>query len=500
MNQSRVLKNVVFGFGGQVISIVIGLIVPHIMIKSYGSDVNGLMSTITQIFSYMALLEAGIGQASRNALFKPITEGNKDAISYVLSVSRHYFRKVVVFYAIAVSLLAVSAPFILKTTVDHVTVFWVVILEGMSGVVSFYFISTITTMLGADGRGYINNNITVLNKMIGYAVKIYMAYLGMNIVYLQSVFFLITVAKVIFYRFYFKKYYGWVDYSAAPKSVRLKDRNSYIITEIAWTMFSSTDMIVISAFLSTKLSSVYAVYHMVFSGLNTLLNAVYGNVSYLLGQAYHENIHKYEKVHDAFISIFFGGMTILVSVAYLLCIPFVQLYTRGITDIDYIYHWLPLLFSLVQLISWSRYIGGNLTGVAGYAKETSWVSLIEALINIVLSVALVNRYGIVGVLLATVLALPLKVLWCIYISDKKVLHRSYWKTWKILSINYLIFIGVVIVNQFVDITINSYLQFFGWGIVFSIIFSLIGIALNLAVNPHCLHMIVKLFRKNRGML
>lgn len=61
MKNNKLFKNIITGFGGQLIAIALGLMVPRLFITSYGSDVNGLLSTITQIFTYMALLEAGIG-------------------------------------------------------------------------------------------------------------------------------------------------------------------------------------------------------------------------------------------------------------------------------------------------------------------------------------------------------------------------------------------------------------------------------------------------------
>ena len=84
-----------------------------------------------------------------------------------------------------------------------------------------------------------------------------------------------------------------------------------LLIELAWTIFSSTDNIILSTFVSTKMASVYVIYNMIFSALNTLLNAVYTSINYLLGQAFHENIKKYEILHDNFTSIFLGGMTIL---------------------------------------------------------------------------------------------------------------------------------------------------------------------------------------------
>lgn len=497
MNKSRVYKNVATGFGGQLIAIILGFFIPRLFISSYGSDVNGLISTITQIFTYLALLEAGIGQAAQNALYKPIRDINKDEINQICYSASTYFRKLTVYYGIGVILLSGLLPFILKTNVDPITTCLIVVLEGLSGVFSFYFIQTPSILLAADGRSYVNNEITLLNKILGYVAKIILASYGIGIVYVQLVYFFITVAKVVFYKIYFKKKYDWVQLKGSGNAIKLPDRNSYVITEICWTIFSSTDMIVLSTFVSTQLSSVYGVYNMIFSSINVLLNAVNNSLKYILGQTYHENIKKYEVMHDAFTTLFLGTMTILMAVCYVLVNPFIVLYTRRISDINYIYPSLPLLFCLVQILSWSRYVGGNLTGIAGYAKQTSYVSLIEAITNVVFSVIFVHKYGIIGVLFATAIALPLKVVWCIYVSDKKVMHRSYKKTFSILGINYLFFGSVVLVSQYSRLTITSYGQFVLWGFILCLVFGIIGSGLNLAVNRNCWQVIKKYILKRR---
>ena len=495
MNKTKFVKNVIFGFGGQFAVIVLGIVIPRIMITSYGSDVNGLISTVSQIFAYMALLEAGIGQAARNALFKPISEKNQKEISFIVSMARRYFRNLTIYYAIGVVVLSILLPIVLRTNVNKVVIFFIVFLEGMSGVISFFYIQTETVVLSADGKEYVNNSVNSVNKVIGYILKIFMSILGVDIVFLQLVYFLITIAKTLFYQNYFKKNYSWIDYNYAPKTAKLKDRNAYIITEVAWTMFSSTDMIVLSVFLSTQMSSVYSVYNMIFSNLNILLNAVYMSVNYVLGQVYHENIDKYKKIHDAYTSIFLGSMTILMSISYLLIIPFIKMYTQGVNDVNYVYGSLPILFCLVQILSWSRYVTGNLTAVAGYAKSASKISLIEALLNITFSVILVNKFGIVGVLAATVIALPLKVIYCIYLSDKKILKRSYKKTISILGINYFLFSLTVFIERIIVIKINGILDFIKYGILFSLTFGTIGLTANILVNKDCYKYIKKIFGK-----
>ena len=490
-NKSKLFKNIITGFGGQFIAIVLGLIVPRLFITSYGSDVNGLLSTITQIFSYMALLEAGIGQAAKNLLYKPLREKDEKEFSEIASIARSYFRRFTIYYAIGVIALAFILPFVLKTNVDSLTIVLIVLFEGMSGVISFYFIQTSSIIIDVDGKSYVNNGISLLNRIIGYLIKIILATLGISIILLQFIYFLVTIAKVFFYQIYFKKHYGWISFKKVDKGVTLKDRNSYVVTEMAWTIFSSTDMIVLSMFVSTQMSSVYGIYNMVFSNITLLVRAVYSSIVYLLGYAYHESIERYQKMHDAFNSIFIGIIAVFMSVCYVLIIPFVKLYTHGVTDVDYIYTSLPIMFCLIQMLSWSRYVSGNLTALSGYAKQTSYISLVEALTNLSLSIIFVHKFGIVGVTLATVIALPLKVIWCTFIADNKVMKRSYWKSISIIGVNFLFFFAVVMGTRFYQPSINSYGQFFVWGIILTAVLGAIGMSLNIAVNRDCWSIVKK---------
>jgi O-antigen/teichoic acid export membrane protein len=493
MKRKDFLKNIITGFGGQLIAIVLGIIVPRIMISSYGSDVNGVISTTAQVFSYLALLEAGIGQSARIALYKPIADRDNEKISMVFLAAESYFRRITLYYGIGVMAISLIVPHLMKSDMPHLTILSVFFLEGMSGVISFYYLQTPTILLNVDGKGYINNYVTLSNKIIGYLAKIILASLGVNIVLVQFAFFIIAVLKVIFYRIYIKKKYSWIVRRETPDISLLKDKNSYLITEIAWTIFSSTDMMVLSFFVSTKLSSVYSIYNLIYGSINLLLSAVGGSILYVLGQIYYKNRNEYEEVHDAMNTVFIGTMTILMSVSYVLAIPFVKLYTRGVADVDYVYYQLPFMFSLVQLLSWSRYVNGNLTGLAGYAKSTSYVSLAEAIINMILSIALVQKYGITGVLFATVIALPIKVIWCIYISDKKVLHRSFSKTIKMTSCNYIFFFSIVLIMKHVNLEIPTYSMFVLYGCTLVIIIGILGVGLNILINKECLYIAKKIF-------
>ena len=481
--KNKNITNFAVGLISQLVILVLGFVVPRIILTHYGSDTNGLMNTITQIFTYMALLEAGISQASRNALYQHVVNNNRDEISVIMSASRRYYRKISYIYLAAIVVLAVVVPFILQTAIDYWTIFFFVLFEGLTSVVAFYFVNTWTCLLRSDGKTYIYNAINLLNKILCYGIRIIFALYSINIAFIQVGYFAVSLIQLGIYYAYMHKKYGWIDYKAAPKEYKLADRNSYILTEIAGTVFSSTDLIILSIFVSTSMSSVYSTYNMIFVALNGLLNSVYMALNFNLGQVYHIDIDRYKKLHDQFNSIFVGGMTAMLCVAYWLTIPFITLYTEGVTDINYIYQWLPLCFCLVQLLSWSRYIAGNLTGVAGYAKPTSYISVVEATINLIGSLILVQFLGIMGVLIATVAALPVKVIYCNYIADIKVMKRKPWKTISILGVNYAIFIATVFIKELVaDIVIENYWQFIVAGLVLAVGYSIVVVVLNVLVN------------------
>lgn len=489
------IKNIISGFGGQLIAVALGIVIPRIMISAYGSDVNGVVSTTVQIFLYLALLEAGIGQSARIALYKPISKHNRAKISEVYISAQKYFRKITLYYGSGVVLVSLIAPYVIISEMSYFTIVLIFLLEGISGVISFFYIQTPTIFLNAYGKGYINNNVNLLNRIIGYIVKIVLASSGVDIVLVQFAFFVIVVMKVFFYKNYINKKYPWILQGTTSNTDLLNDKNSFLLTEIAWTIFSSTDMIVLSVFVSASLSSVYSVYNLIYANVSLIINSAGGGVLYILGQLFYKNRDEYEAVHDTMNTVFIGAITVLMSVSYVLTIPFVKLYTNGVADINYVYYQLPLMFSLVQILSWSRYVTGNLTGLAGYAKSTSYISVIEALVNLILSIVLVKKIGMVGVLLATIIALPIKIIWCIYISDIQVLHRSCLKTLKIIGCNYVLFGAIVMIFDKIKIEVSTYSEFVMYSVLLVVILGTAGACFNLAANKQCLKVIKRMMRK-----
>lgn len=485
MSKKRIILNLILPLTYSVLIMVLGIIIPRLVMTNYGSDTNGLISTIGQIFTYMALLEAGVSRASRNQLFKPLVERDSEGVSKIICSSKKYYQKIAIVYFVVVILLSSLLPFIFKTKVAYWEIFFYILLEGLIGVVNFLISKKWTILLNADGKMYVVETISFISKILGYAAKIVLILLHFNIAVIQSAYFIICILTNVIYIVIAKQKYSWINTTLKGDTKLLKDKNSYFINEIAWTIFSSTDMIVLSIFLSTSLSSVYSIYALVFVSINTLVSSIYNSLEYILGKTFQKSdISRYTRIHDLFQTSFISLMTILMSVSYVLTLPFVKLYTNGVHDVNYIHPLLPLLFCLIQILSWSRYVPGNLCGLGGYAKQISIISIVEAGINIVLSCVFVLFWSIEGVLLATVCALPIKIVFSVYYADVKILKRKPFKTIGIILTNIAIFAVAIafdgVFNKYIQIT--NVFSFIKYGFVLTLMFAVISLSINSFLN------------------
>lgn len=93
MKAKRSLLNLGFGLTSQVITIILGFFIPRLIMVNYGSEANGLIASIVQIISYFALLEAGVGAASLQALYKPIASNDRGHINSILAATSRYYKK-----------------------------------------------------------------------------------------------------------------------------------------------------------------------------------------------------------------------------------------------------------------------------------------------------------------------------------------------------------------------------------------------------------------------
>lgn len=454
----------------------------RIILISYGSETNGLISSVDQIFKYIALLEAGIGSATIAALFKPLADKDQLSTNEVLAASNSYYRRCAIMYFVCVIAISFIWPLIVDSEIPYFTIWGVIFFQGVSGVITFWFTSTVVNYLVASGKNYVNNNIHIIATLLTYLFKIVICYFNLNIVLLSISLIFVNGLKCLIYGLYMKKHFPeFYDKTKADTSI-LKQRNSFLVHEISGVIFSSTDTIVISVFCSLEDASVYAVYALVTTALNGVLGQIMNGTSYILGDGYAKDKELYKKTHDVYNAVYMYAAFVVFTVAYLLFIPFISLYTKGVTDANYLDTKLPLLFVLISLLSSCRVVDNYLVKISLHARQTISRTITESIINLTVSLILVNFIGIYGVLVGTIVALLYRTNDFIIYSNTRILNRSPWNEYKLHLSNFALFTFVVYFSKFITITASSYLQLVLIAIVVVIVVAFLYGAVNIAIN------------------
>ena len=498
MKFKRGLKNIIYGLLCQFILLAIGLIIPRIFTERYGSDVNGLFLSLTQLMGYVALLEAGIGTATVQALYPKIADKDNDGISSVLSATRKYYRRVSLYYLICVIVLSFVYPMLINTSgiafefmgmsgdlVVKIAVGLVTFMAGIAGVVNFYYQATLRQLLTAEGKGYVSFNIMLVIEILMAAVKIALIYGGANIVVIQFSYMCVNLFQLAIYSVYFKKHYGWVNFKAKPDFESIKQKNAFLIHQVSLLIFSSTDTLVISMMSGAKgllYASIYSTYNYVIHALQKICNTINNSLIFMLGITFHENREEYVKLHDAYNVYYIAFMFSMISVCYVLFRPFILLFTARY-DFNYDMPYLPLLFCLIQLLSSIRTVSSNLINIAGHAKQTVPRTIIEAGLNLGISVILVWPLGLYGVLIGTVVALFYRSNDVLIYTSKRILNRGLYKAYKPAVINFAVFAAVYFVDKALGICASNWLELLLHAIIYGVIIVPAYFIINSLLSP-----------------
>lgn len=483
MNKKTVIQNLIVSTLTQLITLILGMILPRLILLAWGSEYNGLLSSVTNILRYLSLLEAGFNTATLQALYKSVGQDDQEQTSIVIRTSQHYYQRISVVYALMVLVISVGYPLIVKSEIPYWETFIIIVLQGAVGVINFAFRAAHQQLLNAEGKYYVISLITLLTTVLTYAAKILSIGYFNSVVIMQVMSVLVIIVQVTIYAIYFNRRYKWLDKNARIDESLLENRKYYFTQQIAGLIFNSTDTFVLSVFCGLKVASVYATYNLVYTALAQIISLIRGSTSFVLGQSFHKDKSFFKRVYDAYSAMQSKIGGIMASISMVLIINFIRLYTQGINDVNYVDFIAALLFSFNLMLECSRGASLASANIAGKAPDTTWRYILEAAINLISSLILVNFWGMKGVLLGTAIAGLYRTTDSIIYTNIHVLNRSSIHEFKNVLVDFTLFFGIVYVSHNV-ISINaiSYIQLVGYAVVTGIIvvavYGLTFIALN----------------------
>lgn len=482
VRMSRAKKNIAASLLGQIVTLICGLIVPGILLRAFGSEVYGACSSITQFLSYIALLEGGIGGVARAVLYKPLAENDNSTISAILSEIRRFFRVILLIFGIYVLILACTFHRLSHVeSLDWLTTFFLVIVISLSTFAQYYIGISNSILLQAAQRSYITSWANIISTICNAVCVVILVSLNCSIIVIKLASSLIYVIKPILYWLYVR--HIWHPAKVSDKStVYLTQKWSGLGQHLAYFLHSNTDVVILTFFADLKAVAVYSVYNMVVTHIQNLATSFVAGMEALFGDMLAKKEYsQLNRTFDTYETIISLVTVLLFSVTEVLIVSFVKIYTRGLSDTNYEAPLFACLLLLAAVLYCLRMPYHSLVIAAGHFKQTELASYGEACINVVLSIALVSRLGLVGVAIGTVTATLFRFLYYVLYLSKHIASRKpifFAKRFLANAVSFAIccISGKLIVSH---IPINSYTVWGLCGIAVFILAAVIVLGINI---------------------
>ncbi|MDR3587300.1 MAG: hypothetical protein P4L59_18590 [Desulfosporosinus sp.] len=407
MRTKKFLYNSVTAAILQAFTLLVGLIVPRLYLVTYGSAVNGLVSTIVQFVSYFNYVEAGLGSVLIYALFKPLATRDTNEINGIVSVAKKEYIKASGLYFLLVVCLSLVYPFMINIdSIDVKTVILLVLVIGTFGALDFYTMAKYQVLLISDQKEYAISLISLLALLVNFIVTILLIKNNVYIVLVRLVPMLSFVIRSWLLHMYVSHRYPFIKYNQPSINLRLTRRWDALILQISTSINLSVPVVIIAISCSLKMASVYSVYSMVFAGLIGIISVFTAGVSASFGNLVAEKeFDLLTRAHTQFEFSIYGITAFLYSCTLILINPFVSIYTSGVRDISYVHPIYGILFVIWGILFNVRIPYTALVNAAGLYRETRKINLLQVVLLVVLAIILVQLLGITGVLLAQIIAM-----------------------------------------------------------------------------------------------
>lgn len=391
----------------QMVNLAAGFIVPRIMLTVYGSEINGLVSSVAQFIAFFNLVEAGLASAATYSLYKPLAEKDTTAISVILTAARKFYNQTgFIFVALVLGLAFIYPNLVHSIYLNALEVGLLVLIVGASGALEFFTMSKYRVLLSADQKTYILSLGSIIAIIINTVIIVVLAYQNVDIVILRAVALSSVFFRSIYLNVYVRiKYKELNFYSGKPDYQALSKRWDAFYLQIVGNAQNSMPIIIATVMTDLKTVSVYSVYTLVIHGIGAILAVVVSGLYASFGQVIALNrLDILQKSFREFQFIFYLILSWAYSCAMLLIMPFISIYTRGVADIDYFLPLLGILFVVNGLLHGLKSPQGMLVISAGLFKETRFAVSMQASIALVASVILGYYWGIYGIVIGVMLS------------------------------------------------------------------------------------------------
>ena len=478
MRNRLLARNTTASLVTQIVTLICGFILPRFFLQHYGSEVNGLVSSISQFLGIISFLELGVGAVVQSALYKPLADRDREQVSKVMASANKFFRRLASILLVYVLLLLVIYPLMIERSFGFLYTAALIAAISISSFAQFYFGIVNSLLLTADQRGYIQYNAQTITIILNTVICIVLIQAGGSIQLVKLASSLIYFVRPVVLRLYIDKRYqiNWkIQYQEEP----IQQKWNGVAQHVAAVVLDGTDTIVLTMFSNLSDVSVYSVYFLVVKGVKTVFLSLTNGIQSLIGELWaKQELPELNELFGWTEWVIHTGTTFVFSCTAALIVPFVRVYTDGINDANYIQPLFALLLTLANAMHCLRLPYNIMVLAAGHYKQTQRNYIVAAIMNIVLSVATVKLWGLIGVAIGTLAAMAYQTIWLAVYDSKNLIYWPLKKVCKQFLTDGVTFTGVVLISKLFHLREGTYLQWF----IVSVEIAIVAVILVLCVN------------------
>ncbi|KKI91431.1 flippase [Bacillus sp. SA1-12] len=471
--------NISVGLVNQLIITSLSFISRTVFINSLGIEYLGINGLLTNILAMLTLAEAGIGASIMYSLYKPVAENDQLKIKALMNFYRNAY---MVIALIVLSLGLLIMPFlgliIKDSSIENIHLIYCIFL--LNTVLPYLYVHK-NSFLNVCQKGYIVTGIYSVSAIITTCLKIGILHFTRDYILYLIIDSIITIITTILLSFWVNKMYPFLRGKVKEKLDTdtkyniTKNVKAIILQNIGNYLVFGTDNIIISSFVSVTAVGLYSNYHMLIEICRSFINQIFNNVYHSIGNLVaKENVDKVYNIYKVYMLVNFWLYSLFTILLLITIEPFIKLWIGT----EFIMSKSVLI--VLMIIFYERGMRNSITTLkttSGIFYKDRFAPLIQAAINLIISIILVQNIGIVGVFIGTVISALAVPFWTTpYLVYKKVFHKPVMNYFS----KYILYIAIGIGTYWITNSICSF-------VVADTFFNLILIGLICLILPNLLY-------------
>lgn len=445
----KIYANSIFSLIYQIIKILLAFGVRKIFILELGANYLGYNAVFVNILDLLNVADLGIGVAITSFLYLPLAKNDMKTVHTLM----HLYKKIYMYIGIIVFFLGIIVSFFLSFLIPDANEYYIYAYYyvNLLGTVSTYYLAYKRTLLIADQKAYINSIIDSLSF-------IFMSILQILVLCIFHSFLVYLVIKVMCslisnynISFYYNRHYRFLyahnqEQENFYKLQIFRYVKDVFIARIGAYIFLCTDNVIISIIKGSLLAGFLSNYTMITSQINAIITQVFSSVQGSLGNYINtNNINKQKEMTNNYLLVTYLISNICLSGVLFVIQPFVEIYLGN----EYLLNQPTIILLSVNLfLMILLQLPSQLFVIYKLFHYDRFIVIISGLVNIIVSIVLVNKMGINGVLIGTFVASVIYLFSRFYFIETKIFSsKKFYYIFKILIYTFISFLGVIIVGS-----------------------------------------------------